>query len=215
MSFSNISFSNTTWDINITKWEDIVFVTCGTFSGAATLASIILIYAHLRHWTHPEHQTYIVRLLLMVRPVCIYVDWFRCPFMQLIVGCPLDSSRFLSTWISFETVMRYREVLVLLLIGSKAYVLYQFFALLISYIESGVYETSLMDVLKAKPKMKHPCPCCCLPRFKPGTVSNFTLQFTVRTFILACYEAVYPPIRNCSSLDGYCCYYIIYYRCLQ
>eukprot|EP01127_Copromyxa_protea_P003109 TRINITY_DN12979_c0_g1_i1.p1 TRINITY_DN12979_c0_g1~~TRINITY_DN12979_c0_g1_i1.p1 ORF type:complete len:364 (+),score=33.74 TRINITY_DN12979_c0_g1_i1:6-1097(+) len=143
MSLTNISFSNTTWDINITKWEDVVFVTCGSFSAAATLASIVLIYNHLRHWSHPEHQTYIVRLLLMV-PIYAIDSWLSIRFKAISLYLDI-----------------FRDCY-------EAYVLYQFFALLVSYITTGVYATELTEVLKAKSKMSHPCPCCCLPRFKPG-----------------------------------------------
>jgi len=51
----------------------------------------------------------------------------------------------------------------------EAYVLYQFFSLLVSYIENSKRtKIDLDEYLMEKGEQSHPFPLCCLPNFKPG-----------------------------------------------
>ena len=92
------------------KWEDVVFTVSGSFVLASCFASIYLIYKHLRNWTQPREQKYIVRLLLMV-PIYSFDSWMSLRFRQAAVYLDLVRDSY------------------------EAYVLYCFFALLVAYIE--------------------------------------------------------------------------------
>jgi hypothetical protein len=42
------------------------WISGGIFTFVAVLGSLIVIYLHMRHWTEPTIQKYIVRIILMV-----------------------------------------------------------------------------------------------------------------------------------------------------
>ena len=81
----------------------------GVFAWAATALSFLLIWQHLRHYTKPHHQRHIVRILLMV-PIYAVTAWFTYRYVQLAV--PLEFLRSMY----------------------EAFVIYQFFGLLLQYL---------------------------------------------------------------------------------
>jgi hypothetical protein len=113
------------------------------FSSASVFASVLLIWSHLRNWTVPEHQTHIVRILIMV-PIYAVDSWLSLRFREYSLYFDIARDCY------------------------EAYVLHQFFSLLVAYIETGKEPGYNETILETKPKQKHPFPCCCLPRFKPG-----------------------------------------------
>jgi bacteriorhodopsin len=82
----------------------------GMFVIFAVMISIFAILAHLRHYTVPQHQRYIVRILIMV-PIYAIDAWF--------------SLRFIDVRVFVELIRHCYE----------AYVLYCFFLLLVNYLE--------------------------------------------------------------------------------
>lgn len=175
-------------------WQDMVFISSGTLSSAAVLASFLLIWGHLRNWTVctplgspfyqqrqvPEHQTHIVRILIMV---CKNLPYFSAFFRTILAArwsiylfLFLTSAKVpiyaIDSWLS----LRFREYSLYFDIARdcyEAYVLHQFFSLLLAYIEVGRPLGHIESVLEAKPKQNHPFPCCCLPRFAPGIVNFY------------------------------------------
>eukprot|EP00759_Apiculatamorpha_spiralis_P021013 PhF_6_TR26140/c0_g1_i5/m.37019 len=96
----------------------------------------LLIYLHLAHYTNPDEQRYIIRIILMVP---IY---------------SIDS--YLALW-----NYHYGGLFDLVRDSYESYALYTFFMLLMSYLGG---EDRTLEKLKAhKPTMAHPKPFCCLP----------------------------------------------------
>jgi Mn2+/Fe2+ NRAMP family transporter len=58
-----------------------VLLVCGVFSLIACLFSGYSILQHLRHYTQPNHQRHIVRILLIVPVYAIY-SWFALMFYE-------------------------------------------------------------------------------------------------------------------------------------
>ena len=148
-------------------------VSLAGISGSLSLSlTFFLIYRHLKHWTHPEGQTYIVRILLMV-PV-----YSLSSFLSLLLSEHI---------IYFNLVRDCYE----------AFVLYQFFSLLVYYFDSVSRETLDMDddaqtgdYLSTLPTRYHPFPCCCLPLIRPGhsflrTIKQCVLQYVAVKPLLA------------------------------
>eukprot|EP01127_Copromyxa_protea_P007128 TRINITY_DN17046_c0_g1_i1.p1 TRINITY_DN17046_c0_g1~~TRINITY_DN17046_c0_g1_i1.p1 ORF type:complete len:391 (-),score=51.35 TRINITY_DN17046_c0_g1_i1:46-1218(-) len=140
-------------------WQDIVFISSGLFSGASVFCSLLLIWFHLRNWTVPEHQTHIVRILIMV-PIYSVDSWL--------------SLRFRDYSLYFDIARDCYE----------AYVLHQFFSLLLAYIEVGNGPNYIERVLEEQPKQKHPIPCCCLPMFKPGPLFLLITKQCILQYVL-------------------------------
>lgn len=140
-------------DSNGTRtWEYAVFATCGAFSVAACLLAFFLIYRHLKHFTEPKPQTNICRILLMV-PIYAIDSWLSIYFRHYSVY--------------FDIVRDAYE----------AYVLYQFFDLLVYYFETECRRyygadfegITAGEILANFPPTKHPWPFGCLcPRIIPG-----------------------------------------------
>lgn len=139
----------------------------GIFGFSSSLLTFLLIYRHLKHWTQPEGQTYIVRILFMV-PVYSLSSFFSL----------LDP----------ENTIYYNLVRDCF----EAYVLYQFFSLLVYYFDTVMREeqeevlldddAATGDYLALLPIQYHPFPCCCLPIIYPGhgflkTVKRGILQY--------------------------------------
>lgn len=99
-----------------------VFVAC-TCTVLATLASLWLVYKHLMHYKHPRVQRYIVRIVLMV-PV------YACTSFLALVWH--------SASIYLDMVRDCYE----------AYVLYQFFALLVEFINGHRFSYEDEDVAR-------------------------------------------------------------------
>lgn len=153
-----------------------VLLICISLAGISGFMSIgltlFLIYRHLTHWTQPEPQTYIVRILLMV------------PVYSL--------SSFLSLLLS-------RHIIYFNLVRDcyEAFVLYQFFSLLAHYFQSVSYNTldmdndaQLGDYLETLHSRYHPFPCCCLPLIRPGhsflrSIKQCILQYVAVKPLLA------------------------------
>ncbi|KAN0022670.1 hypothetical protein ACTFIU_004871 [Dictyostelium citrinum] len=132
----------------------LMWIVAGICSGVAILLSFYLIYKHLRNYTNPELQKYIVRILIMV-PIYSVDSWLSLRFIELSLY--------------FDVVRDTYE----------AYVLYCFFSLIVAYIEK---DFDLVDLLHSKEPLPHPFPLTCLPKIKldRGFLTNckrFVLQF--------------------------------------
>ena len=160
----------------------------------ATYFSLSLIANHLYHYTQPNLQRPIVRILLMVPIYAIN------SFLSLVF----------SRWSLYLDLLRDCY---------EAYVVYNFFNLLLAFINadhdsdtrdielssfddpsesrapvpspsssssssSGLDEQRVIQILEAKPPMSHPCPMCCLPKFKPGAAFLRLSKRCIFQFIL-------------------------------
>jgi len=58
-----------------------------------------------------------------------------------------------------------------------------FFSLLVAYVENGT-PNKLIEILYEKPKQSHPCPMCCLPRFRPGPLFFVITRQCILQYVL-------------------------------
>eukprot|EP01132_Coremiostelium_polycephalum_P002490 gene2490-3082_t len=107
-----------------------MFAVAGLFVFLATALSAHLIYKHLKYYTHPDHQRYIVRIVFMIPIYAIY------SLLSLILH-------------------QYQVYFSLLRDCYEAYVLYMFFALCISF---GGGDKNLVTHFISHPPMKLPVP---------------------------------------------------------
>lgn len=144
----------------------VACVSLAGISGSLSLGlTLFLIYRHLKHWTHPEGQTYIVRILLMVPVYSI------SSFLSLLLSEHI---------IYFNLVRDCYE----------AFVLYQFFSLLVYYFDTISRDTLDMDddaetgdYLTTLPTRYHPFPCCCLPLIVPGPTFLRTMKQCILQYV--------------------------------
>jgi hypothetical protein len=144
----------------------------GVFCFASLVLTFFLVYRHLKHWIDPVGQTCIVRILLMV-PV-----YALCSWLSLMVA---------QHTIYFNLVRDCYE----------AFVLYQFFSLLVHYFNSRMSAYGLGDddastgfYLSGFESYYHPFPICCLPPIIPGEAfyhrtKQFILQYVLVKPVLA------------------------------
>jgi hypothetical protein len=137
-------------------WEQILFSGGGALAIGATISSLFLIVEHLRHFSVPREQRWIVRILIMV-PIYSVDSWFslRYAFIAPYLNLVRDAY--------------------------EGYVLFAFFSLLVVYLE-GDREGTAGSVLARKGPKKHPFPLVFLPHFHPGPyfflwVKRLVLQF--------------------------------------
>ena len=153
-SFKSVSFTMSVW-LRHELWEQAIFSLGGALAIGSSLASVLLVVQHLRHFAVPREQRWIVRILFMV-PNYSVDSWFSlrytfvAPYLNLI-----------------------RD-------GFEGYVLFSFFSLLICYLE-GDQEGSAGDILETKEQKAHPFPFHCF-KFTPGAyfllwVKRLVLQF--------------------------------------
>ena len=107
----------------------------GIFVIYAVLISTYAIVRHLLHYTVPQHQKYIVRILLMV-PVYAIDSWFSLRFYDVRVFVELARHCY------------------------EAYVLYCFFLLLVNYLEGEANIITMFGLFpfpfeKKKKKLLH------------------------------------------------------------
>ncbi|EGG18954.1 transmembrane protein [Cavenderia fasciculata] len=116
-----------------------MFALAGLFVILATVMSAHLIYKHLKYYTQPDHQRYIVRIVFMIPIYAIY------SLLSLILH-------------SYQTYFAlFRDCY-------EAYVLYMFFALSVSY---GGGDKNLITHFISLPPMKLPMPLNCI-KVKPN-----------------------------------------------
>eukprot|EP00177_Eucheuma_denticulatum_P007070 GFKZ01012862.1.p1 GENE.GFKZ01012862.1~~GFKZ01012862.1.p1 ORF type:complete len:394 (-),score=25.37 GFKZ01012862.1:1098-2279(-) len=148
--------------------------------GALAILAVVLstrhIALHLRHYTQPQYQLHIVRILAMV-PIYSLTSWFAL------------------------VAENERTVLVLELIRDsyEAYVIYNFVVLLINY---GGGDLHLCRYLESQPRMSHPWPFhLYLPPFKLGPAFLNAIRASVLQFVfvkptgsfLRLYVFLHPP----------------------
>jgi len=170
MNDSDIVISNTTggapqWDHNTL----ISIAVAGVFCFASVLLTAYLVLRHMKHWVEPVAQTYIVRILLMV-PVYALSSWLSLLMAQHTVYFNLVRDCY------------------------EAYVLYQFFSLLVYYFDvtmggaiddTGAHQDTITaDYLARFPARYHPFPCCCLPPIRPGAHYLLTTKRCILQYVL-------------------------------
>jgi hypothetical protein len=103
--------NNSTGDFDWVTWINSTFGIAGFFAWTAVFLSTWLIYKHLRNYNEPNLQRPIVRILLMV-PIYAINSWvsLRWSFVSLYLDLIRDSY--------------------------EAYVVYQFFVLLVEFIDT-------------------------------------------------------------------------------
>jgi len=122
------------------EFDHVVWLVAGFFTAGATIVSAVLMFFHLRNYTKPEEQKWILRTLLIV-PVYAVDSLLSIIFRE---------------WSIYFTTLR---------TCYESYVLYAFFQLLIAYV-GGFQELAL--VLSVQEPRRQPIPLCCLPKFQPG-----------------------------------------------
>ncbi|KJE90800.1 hypothetical protein CAOG_02045 [Capsaspora owczarzaki ATCC 30864] len=175
LASSSSSLGNSTDNGNESKYDDVrlaAFWIAGAFAIVATILSLHSVYKHMTNYRRPDLQRRIVRILLMV-PIYAIDSWF--------------SLRFSSASIYLNTL---RDVY-------EAYVLYQFFLLLASFLHG---EQELVRILGSKPPLNHPWPMkYCLPPMLVSHPQFFTrlkqalLQFVIIKPLLALISIALEP----------------------
>ncbi|CAG8531389.1 15597_t:CDS:2, partial [Dentiscutata heterogama] len=130
------------WDAHRIGWT-----VSGLFALVATLISLYLIFRHLQNYTRPNHQRYIVRIILMV-PIYAIISWLSYRYFRY------------STY--YETIRDCYE----------AFAIAAFFALLTQFVGESTEEQKQM--LFHRKKRKLPFPCCCF-WFNPASHSFLAL----------------------------------------
>jgi hypothetical protein len=140
----------------------------GVFCFSAIVVSAYLILRHFKHWVEPAAQACVVRILLMV-PVYVLSSWLSLLLAQHTLYFNLARDCY------------------------EAYVLYQFFALLVHYFDaaqgadmgaSGRGDTATGDYLERLPARYHPFPCCCWPPIRPGARFLLTTKRCILQYVL-------------------------------
>ena len=149
----------------------IIFWVSGAFSVASCVLSFFLLYKHLRYFSVPREQKWIVRILLMV-PIYAIDSWISLRFVQVAPYFNLIRDAY------------------------EGYVLFAFLQLLICYIE-GEDEGSAGDKLAERGPVKLPLPLCCIS-FQPGHyfllwVKRLTLQYALIRPLTAIIALVLEP----------------------
>lgn len=113
------------------------------FVAAGLPLSLWQIAMHLRHYTQPSVQKYIVRILWMV-PIYAVDSWLALCYP--------------SSAIYFNTMRSCYE----------AYVIYSFYSFLLTCLADIHGEARIVDNMEHKPDFKHYMPLCFLPKVKMG-----------------------------------------------
>jgi hypothetical protein len=102
---------NSTVDFDWVIWLNTTFGIAGFFAWTAVVLSLWLIYKHLRNYNEPHLQRPIVRILLMV-PIYAINSWVSLRYVHVSLYLDLIRDAY------------------------EAYVVYQFFVLLVEFIDS-------------------------------------------------------------------------------
>ncbi len=131
----NLEATDSAWQFDPRHWErhQWLWLISGLAAGLAVLVTLRTIYLHLRSFTNLVQQTHIVRIMIMV-PVYAIDSWL--------------SYRFFRYSVYFDLVRDTYEALVV----------YEFYALLVSYI--GGHERAF-QVFYGR-LLKLPAPLCCV-----------------------------------------------------
>ncbi|CAG8674144.1 organic solute transporter Ostalpha-domain-containing protein [Gigaspora rosea] len=123
------------WDAHRIGWT-----ISGVFALVATLVSFYLIFKHLQNYNKPNHQRYIIRIILMV-PIYAIISWLSYRYFRY------------STY--YETIRDCYE----------AFAIAAFFALLTQFVGESHEEQKKM--LRTREKQSLPFPFCCF-RYNPA-----------------------------------------------
>lgn len=178
-------------------WSDLEsryhgWLVSGIFAWTAIFLSFYLIVKHLQHFTKPQHQRHIVRILFMV-PVYSLTAWLNYKF----VGFALYSEFLRSIY--------------------EAVVIYEFFALLMQYLGSSEMERK--RTLEGKDIQFMLFPFCCvsfdpnsrwfLMDCKIGVLQYVVVRPLTTIFALMMQSAGRFHSENMSISDGYFWYVTI------
>jgi hypothetical protein len=162
LSSSLDPLSTNTTDGRIPLYENDAFnITILTISGffvaLATIWSFYAILMHLRHYTRPDRQRYMLRIMIMI-PIYANCSWASLYFRR-------------SSWTIFIDLFRDCY---------EAYVIYIFFKLCVELL-GGV--EACETLMEEKPVQHHPMPLCCFS-FKPGrafyrTCLRMVIQYVI------------------------------------
>jgi len=115
----------------------------GAFSSLAVIISSVLIFQHLRNYTIPSLQKYIVRILILV-PIYAIDTFLSLRFVKLALWWDLGRDCY------------------------QAYCIYCFFSLVVTFVAMESAPLQLHEMLELKPPIRHPAPLCWLPPIRPG-----------------------------------------------
>jgi len=151
----------------------------GIFMFLACVISMYNVYSHLKHYTKPRYQLWIVRILLIV-PLFGFVSW---------VCLKYDKES-----LYYETV---RDIY-------EAFVIYCFLVLILEYVGG---EEKCVERLLEKPDMAHPCPLCLLPKIRLNEsflrlCKQGTLQFVIVKPVMA-FISLIMLAKGLWSSNGY------------
>mmetsp|Transcript_32756 Transcript_32756/g.51200 ORF Transcript_32756/g.51200 Transcript_32756/m.51200 type:complete len:350 (-) Transcript_32756:40-1089(-) len=138
-----------------TPEQNLLWWSAGVFVIYTCLIGSFQIIQHLLHYTVPEHQKYIVRILIMV-PVYALDSWFALRFVGLSVVITLVRECY------------------------EAYVLYSFFLLLVNYLEG---EDQIITIFESKPPIPHPWPFNAWT-FQPSSKFYYQCKTLILQFVL-------------------------------
>eukprot|EP01104_Vermistella_antarctica_P006458 TRINITY_DN17165_c0_g1_i1.p1 TRINITY_DN17165_c0_g1~~TRINITY_DN17165_c0_g1_i1.p1 ORF type:complete len:594 (+),score=87.58 TRINITY_DN17165_c0_g1_i1:162-1943(+) len=152
------SFNNTAsvYKTMSSQQQTMLWVVSAGLATVATAMAGYLIYKHLRNWTAPQEQKWIVRILIMVPIFCVD-SWF--------------SIRFPGLGIYFDL---FRD-------SYEAYCLYSFLRLLMAFLGG---ELELEILLEKKDPISHPFPMCCLQKIPLGRKFLWRCKQCILQFVL-------------------------------
>jgi len=171
--------SNTTHGENDFIHSDGAWAIAAICTIVASAVSIYNVYLHLKNYTEPRFQLWIVRILLIV-PLYGLVSWL--------------SMKLHDEALYFETI---RDIY-------EAFVIYCFLALILEYVGG---EDKCMNSFNEKPTMAHPFPLCWLPRLRLNVLflrfcKQGTLQFVIIKPVMAIISLIMVS-RNLYDDDAY------------
>jgi len=168
--------------------SDTAWAIAGIFMFLACVISIYNVYLHLTHYTKPQYQLWIVRILLIV-PLYGVVSWL--------------SMKFEEQSLYYETI---RDIY-------EAFVIYCFLALILEYVGG---EEKCVERLSEKLDMEHPFPLCFLPKLKLDAsflrlCKQGTLQFVIAKPVMAVISLIMLS-QDLWSSNGYQVFSLIVYN---
>jgi len=154
--------SNTTNGDNDFIHSDGAWVIAAMCTIIASAVSIYNFYLHLKNYTKPRFQLWILRILIIV-PLYGLVSWL--------------SMKLQDEALYFEVL---RDIY-------EAFVIYCFLALILEYVGG---EDNCINRFNEKPDLAHPFPLCCLPRLRLNVLflrfcKQGTLQFVIIKPVMA------------------------------
>lgn len=176
-NFLPMTFVNLSW----MSWvnSDSAWVIAGIFALIGVLIALYNISKHTYHYSTPDQQLHIIRILIIV-PLYSIISWISIRFHEE------------STY--FEV---FRDIY-------EAFVIYCFLTLILGYVGG---EANCLSLISLKPPLAHPFPLCCLPKMQLNVrflrfCKQSVLQFVILKPVMATINIIMLLTSNYNN-KGY------------